>query len=499
MALILGLDIGKRCVRGALLKTSLRVVETERYLEVPFNNLSPDSAPEAAIRAAIAELMTSLPAMPDGIVTAIAGDRVSLRRVKIPEAARKRAQDVLPFELDNLLPFPIDEAIVDFQEVETRDGEIDLLAAAVPEALIAEILEQLAAVGVIPRELAVAPAALDGLLAMSAPAPGDAWLFVDVNTHHTDVCVVRNGACELARTLDEGMEAVRSRPQALRQSLNQTVMKFRSDGGPALTKVVVLGEGSRDHNLAGWIGSQLGVPAEALTLPPPRGGTESPSPVFGKAWALAARTHRRGKRLDFRKGRFAVARGVSQLREHALLFAVCALALVGSYVFSIWAQYRVVSEERDALAKQLEDVTQQHFRKPTTSPKRARELLEGGGQSTNPLPRYDAFRTLAAISAAVPTGVLHDTRKLEIQLDELGQTGTFQIDGKLPDLTARDQIADALEGNECFKELERGKTSSAPGEDRKTYMLEGLIACPGSAPPGKGKTKGKAAKRGGTL
>ena len=116
-------------------------------------------------------------------------------------------------------------------------------------------------------------------------------------------------------------------------------------------------------------------------------------------------------------------------------------------------------------------------------------------QSSGPLPPYDAFRTLAAISAAVPTGVLHDTRKLEIQLDELGQTGKFQIDGKLPDLTARDQIAEALEANECFQELERGKTSSAPGEDRKTYMLEGLVACPGSIPQGKGKAK--AAKRGG--
>ena len=55
-----------------------------------------------------------------------------------------------------------------------------------------------------PRELAVGPAALDGLLALLAPAPGDAWLLVEVNGEQTDVCVVRNGACELARTLDAG-------------------------------------------------------------------------------------------------------------------------------------------------------------------------------------------------------------------------------------------------------------------------------------------------------
>ncbi len=494
MALILGIDIGARSVRGALLKTSLRTLETERYLEVPRMDLAPDSPPMAGVNAAIAELLASLPSAPDGIIAAIDGSRISLRRVKIPEAARKRTQEVLPFELDPLLPFPVDEAVVDYQEVEIRDGQLDLLTACVPEGVVEEALAQLAEVGLNPRELAVGAAALDGLLATLNPPAGEAWLLLDIGQNHTDVCVVRNGACELARTIDEGMEAIRARPQAMKHNLSHSVMKYRADGGPLISKVVVLGEGTEDPNLTGWIASVVGAEGEELVLPPAKGSITPASAVFGKAWALAARTSRKGKRLDLRRGRFAVPRGVSQLREHALLAAVCALALVGSYVFSIWAQYRVVSEERDSLAKQLEQVTEQHFRDATSSPKRARELLEGGGKTTGPLPRYDAFRTLAAISAAVPAGVLHDARKLEIQLDELGQTGKFQIDGKVPDLTARDQIADALEANECIQEIERGRTSSAPGEDRKTYTLEGLVACPGSIPKGK---KGTPAKRGG--
>jgi len=493
MALILGLDIGTHSVRGALLKTSLRSVETERYLEIPINKLGEDGSIQAATSAAISELLASLPSIPDAVITAMSGTRVSLRRVKIPEAARKRAQDVLPFELDPLLPFPVDETVIDFQEVENRDGQLDLMAACVPEAVVAETLEQLAGVGINPRELAVGAVALDGLLATLQPEPGEAWMLLDVGSERSELCIVRNGVCELGRTLDEGIEAIRARPQSLRHTLSQSVMKFRADGGPAISKLVVLGEGTQDPNLPTWIASQLGVPGETLNLPVAKGSSAPPPAVFGRAWALAARTSRRGKRLDLRKGKFAVPRGMSQLREYAVLAAVCVLALVGSYVFSIWAQYRVVSEERDALATQLEELTQQHFLKPTRSPKRARELLEGGAQVTGPLPRYDAFRALAAISAAVPQGVVHDTRKLEIQLDELGQTGKFQIDGKLPDLTARDQVADALEANECIRELERGKTSSSPGEDRKTYMLEGTIACPGSIPQGKGKT----AKRGG--
>ncbi len=490
MAFILGLDLGTRSVRGALLKTSLRALETECYFEVPFANLTLEPPSEATVHAAVAELLASLTSTPDAVVVAMDGARVSLRRIKIPEAARKRAQEVLPFELDTLLPFPIDEALVDYQEVAVRDGQIDLLAAGVPETAVAELLEQLAAIGINPNELAVGAAALDGLLARVSPPDGEAWMLLDVGPDHSDVCIVRNGACELARTLDEGLAALRARPESLRQGLTQTVMKYRADGGPALSRVIVLGEGTEAGDLTGWVSAELGIEAEDLSLPPARGTTTPPAALFGKAWALAARSSRRGKRLDFRRGKFAMLRDVNLLREHAVFATLCALALVVSYVFSIWAQYRVVSDERDALAQQLGQLTERHFGKPTESPKRARELLEGTAGPGDPLPRYDAFRALAALSAAVPTSVLHDTRKLEIQLDEGGQTGTFQLDGKLPDLTARDQIADALETNECFAELERGKTSTAPGENRKTYVLEGLIACPGSMPHGKGKAKG---------
>ncbi len=494
MALILGIDIGKRSVRGALLKTSLRSHETERYVEVPIHRITEEGESQASVRAAVDELLGSLGVSPDGIVAAIDGTHASLRRVKIPAAARKRAADVLPFELEPLLPFPIDEAVLDHQEVREADGELELLAAAVPDGVVRDALESLQEVGIDPKELAVGAAALDGLLSTITPPAAEAWILVNLRDVHTDVCIVRDGAVELARTIDEGTDAAKKSPQALRHSLQQSLVKYRADGGPAPSRMLLMGEGSRDANLVSWLSSLFDVPTEALNLPASKSGGDV-SPVFGLAWALAARGTRRGKRLDLRRGPFAVTRGASQLRENALLITACVLAVLLSYGFSAWARHRVLSEERDALAAQLETVTERHFGKGTKSARAARDLLLGGAQPGDPLPRFDAFRALAAISAAVPEGVVHDTRKLEVQLDELGHTGHFQLEGKLPDLTARDQVADALDANECIGELEKGKTSTAPGEDRKSYVLEGQIACPGSTPPGKGK--GKQAKRGG--
>ncbi len=91
-----------------------------------------------------------------------------------------------------------------------------------------------------------------------------------------------------------------------------------------------------------------------------------------------------------------------------------------------------------------------------------------------------------------PTSVTHDTRKLEISLDETGQTGSFELQGQLPDLAARDLVADALDGHECIEQLERGRTSTVPGSEKKSYTLSGTIACPGAA---KEQTQGRLVRR----
>jgi general secretion pathway protein L len=409
--------------------------------------------------------------------------------VSLPQAAKKRIADVLPFELEPLLPFAVDEALIDYQEVGVQGKELSILAAAVPEAALVELLDLLGGANVAPRELAVGAAALDGLLTFVTPAPEEATLLLHLDTNASDLCIVRGKSCELARTLNEGSESALTRPFLFRSALHQTLMKYRAEGGPALDRVLVMGQGADDPNVLTRIGEALSVPVEAVMLPSTTGSESAVAPVFGKALALAGRSVRRGKRIDLRKGKYALPRGMSQLRDHALLASICALVVVMSYAFSVWAEYRGLSEERDALALKLSKVTEQHFAESTQSAKRARELLEGGGQQRDPLPRFDAFRALGAISAAVPESITHDTRRLEISLDEGGQTGSFELQGQLPDLAARDVVAEALDAHDCIEQLERGKTSTAPGQDRKNYTLGGVLSCPGAK-------KAKAGQRG---
>jgi general secretion pathway protein L len=480
MATILGIDIGARSVRGALIRSSLRALVVERYLEVEVPALSAETPRGELVQGALRDLIEQLGGPPDQIMVTIDGLRASLRTLTLPQAAKKRMADVLPFELESLLPFGVDEAVIDYQETSPRGGELGVLAAAVPEAAVAETLALYEGASIVPRELAVGAAALDGLTSFVTVQPEELVLLLHLDQLTSDVCVMRGRSCELARTLNEGVEGALSRPFMFRAALHQTVMKYRAEGGPAIDKVVVMGQGADDPAVLGRIGEALAVPVETVSLPSANGSESTPAPMFGKSLALAGRGLRRTKRIDLRKGKFALPRGVSQLRDYALVAAAGLFVVVMSYGFSVWAEYRALSEERDSLAAKLGKVTEQHFGEATKSPKRARELLEGGGQQRDPLPRFDAFRVLGAISAAVPDSVVHDTRRLEIQLDEGGQTGTFELQGQIPDLGARDVVAEALDAHDCIEQLERGKTSAVPGQDRKNYTLGGVLACPGA-------------------
>jgi general secretion pathway protein L len=484
MALTLGIDIGRHSIRGAVLRTSLRSQEVDRYLEVEISALDPSAPQQELVRSAIRELIAALPSPPDQVIVALDGTRGSLRTVEIPMLAKKRAYDVLPFELDALLPFEVETAVLDYQEVGPRGDKLQLLAAAVPETAIEEALDSLSLAGVSPRELAVGAAALDGLAPYLVQPPGEAYILVHLDSEQTDVIVLRDGICELARTLDVGSDALSARPEALRFALHQTLMKYRGDGGPLPTRLVVMGVGASEPGHVDFLGRALELEADALSLPAPQSAVGTTvSPVFGKALALASRTQRRGKRIDMRRGRFARPRGVSQLRDYALLASVCVAALLFSYVFRVWSEYRVLASERDALSEKLALVSEERLGERTTSVKRAKDLLESGGTRKDPLPRFDAYRAMAAVSAAVPEAVKHDTRELEIELDETGQTGKLHLEGLLIDLAARDQVAEAIEAHDCIEQLERGKTSVVPGEDRKKYTLDGAIGCPGAAPP----------------
>jgi type II secretion system protein L len=483
MPRILGLDIGTHAVRGTLVRTAVRRSELLQYLEVPIEEAHDPQGRADALRDSVRSLLDQLgQRSPDGVVAELDGHEASLRIVDLPAGAAKRVGEVLPFELEAVLPFPVEEAVVDYQPIERDSETFRLLATAAPKSKVAARLEQLRDAGADARELAVGAAALEGLTpVLPQLQTGGPHVLVDVGEHTTDVCILREGRCHLARTLSSGMTSVREgRRGALEAQLRHTLANYRAQGGAEPEVVFLAGDAASFPNATEWLGEIAGVECRVLPLPPAEGADDSTRPRFARATALAGRVAYRGKRLDLRQGEFARPRAMGALRQHTRLIAICAAVVLLSFSFSSYARWAILADEREALRGELSRMTERLFDEEATTPDQARALLTGKAGPSDPLPRFDAFDVLDAISRSVPDGITHDTRRLHIELEDKTHKGSFEMEASVDSNSEAEQIRGQLNEHRCIEKANIGRITSGPGNEGRSYRLEAVVKCPDS-------------------
>lgn len=496
---------------------------------LPEEDPSDESSAEAAlsprqlgIRRAVADLLLSIRPPVELTVTALDGREASLRTLEIPAGAAKRLGEVIPFELDEVLPFDIDESVVTHQVLNTDGPTMDVLAAAVPRARVARTLRELDEVGLDPVEVAVGAALYDGLGALDPrflggvvpikPKKGDeaplvqpsekTLAIVEMRTDHTDVAFFAGGTLQLARTLSGGLADLQNGSESkLERQLRRTLGAYRAAGGTALDEVRLSGEGGLfGEQLLLWLGGIFSAPAELLALPSAPGAEVTEAPArrarFGRATALAARTSIKAEHLNLRQGEFASAAKGGFLKTNGRLVIIAAAAVLLSFLFATWVRFETLGDERAELEARLHAVTGEVFDRSTRNPRRAREMLEGGDRMRDPLPEFDAFDVLDALSASIAGDIRHDTRRLSIQIDDEAGEGTFELQGTVDSIAERDTIAATLEAHECFTEVEKGRTSPAPRNEGLNYQIEVSIRCPGAAPEAEDEDDSRRSRRG---
>lgn len=544
MARILGLEIDGDVVRGALINVALRSTVLERYVEarvlpadaIPFAaghgplatvpaalqpnflpGMDPEPLPEVdAEGAPLAEVLEPVAPLsplaiavrdviaqcgrpPDGIHVHLDGRNVSLRPITLPAGAAKRLSDILPGELENVLPFPVSEAVLHYQPVSSEELSITVLTAAVRREHVAAALASFSMAGIEPRQLAAGAATLDGLVPLLTALQGTgAVMLVNLGDEITDVCIIKDGRTALARTISVGMGAIRDREpgatEELAGSLRRTVASYRMKGGPALDRVVVGGDGASEPATRDWLSEVLGTVAETVALPAGDGTIlEYELPRFMRVAALAGRAAVKGQRINLRQGEFVSRHAAGELRHYARLLAISAAAILASFSISLYTRYTVLDTERAELRAELGALTHTMFRTRTEDPLAARRLVQGGASERDPMPRMGAYQVMGAIAELIPEDAQHSTRRLTIEFDDEARNGDLEIQGTVSSVTQRDAIAAALEEHECFSEVTPGATSSR--NDILSYRIEAEIRCPGDQPDPEPEAASSAAGR----
>jgi len=212
---LVGVDFGSREIRAAEVTDLKKARPTlVRYGEIPL-------PPSSALRGEVVEVDTVASALRQlwskagfkskDVVLGVGNQRVLARDLTVPKMPLQQIRESLPFQVQDMLPVPVVDALLDFYPV--SEGIADgvpvingLLVAAVKEAVMGNV-RAVQAAGLNPVEVDLIPFALSRALIASA-ATRETVAMVDVGAVTTTVVVATGGVPQFVRIIPAGGDEV---------------------------------------------------------------------------------------------------------------------------------------------------------------------------------------------------------------------------------------------------------------------------------------------------
>lgn len=240
---IVGLDIGSASVRAVEVKNPdkpSRSILKLQELPLPEGSVSRGEVLDVAtVSMTIRRLWAMGGFGSKDVVLGMGGPRVLSRELTMPRAPIEQLRESLQFHVQDLLPVPVSEAILDFYPIAEENGEngpavSGLLVAAVKEAVNANIAAVTRA-GLRATHVDLIPFALARAVAPVGSARGNEAI-VSIGANSTNVVITQDGVPHFVRIIPSGGDDItRALSTRLKVSLIQADLVKRAVGLEAAT------------------------------------------------------------------------------------------------------------------------------------------------------------------------------------------------------------------------------------------------------------------------
>jgi len=212
---IVGLDIGRDILRAVEVENADKARPIAvRYAELP---LPADSVRSGEVRevntvsAAINKLWKTGGFKTKNVVLGMGNQRVLARDLAVPRASLSQIRESLPFQVQEMLPVPVNEALLDFYPISEGTGEYGpvvngLLIAAIKDSVMANVTAVRKA-GLNPVHVDLIPFALTRILAKGRLGRGTVAL-IDIGASTTNVVIATDGVPQFVRMIPAGGEDI---------------------------------------------------------------------------------------------------------------------------------------------------------------------------------------------------------------------------------------------------------------------------------------------------
>ena len=423
--------------------------------------------------------LTEKAGRPDIVISALPTEAVAKRLLELPFRDLRRLHQVVPFALEEHLPFPVDGAAVTFVRV-GRTGDHSLVVAAVarkPE--VQNHLKLLATAGLDPKTVTITPFAVASLFARSKNGKQPtAHLVVDAEQGSTSfVLVDKQGIPRAMRSVAFGLLSPQNTPRPADEiapivnALRQTMLAHTADLDGA--ELIVTGRGATIPKLRSNLAEALAMEARDFECSSLFDGAKAEligyvNPI---AMLLGEMPDQPVELLNFRQGEFAF-RG----RTRGDLTAFYTTGLLGAGLLGVILLHLSLGLYGKIHRLHLIDRQIAHIAAPVLGPdissdpigqlrsgisamdKQLRIL--GGNMSRN-----SALDTLMTVSQAIPPRIPAEIEDLQVDPTGLRITGVADNFGTV------DQVKRALDQSDDFDSIEVTHANSSNEANKVDFRL----------------------------
>jgi type IV pilus assembly protein PilM len=202
---ILAIELGSWSVKAVEIESRFRRFEVLDFHEVKLPLKMTE--PTEIYKEAVAEIFAKIPSHPEKVVVSLPAPNISTRFLSIPVKQRKKAEQMYRFELEDSLPFKLDDTVVEHSIYSLKDSSL-VFAAIAPNRFISSYIEFLKSIGLDPDWLTFDGMGLINLyissLQFEAPETPGATLLIDIGHTKTTLSVINENRLEAFRSVNWG-------------------------------------------------------------------------------------------------------------------------------------------------------------------------------------------------------------------------------------------------------------------------------------------------------
>jgi type IV pilus assembly protein PilM len=211
-----GLDIGTTAVRIAEASVGSGRLQVHRFGELALPTgavVDGEIVDPGAVTGAVRQLRRSMGLKARRVAIGVANRRVLVRQVDLPWLPAEEMAGALRFQAGDLLPMPVEDAILDYHRLEEFVGEGGtrmqrVMLVAADSGMVRTAVQCVAAAGVAPTVVDLTPFALLRAVAMLDPTRGGSEAVVDIGAAVTSILVHSAGTPRFVRILMQGGNAI---------------------------------------------------------------------------------------------------------------------------------------------------------------------------------------------------------------------------------------------------------------------------------------------------